>query len=47
MRDWLEAWRDDAGRPWAKTAPAPALPPEVVQKTAERYRAAYDLLTTP
>jgi phosphoribosylaminoimidazole-succinocarboxamide synthase len=47
VRDWLEAWRDDDGRPWAKTAPAPALPAEVVRKTAERYRAAYDLLTTP
>jgi phosphoribosylaminoimidazole-succinocarboxamide synthase len=47
VRDWLEAWRDPAGRPWGKTAPAPPLPAEVVAKTAERYRAAYQQLTAP
>jgi phosphoribosylaminoimidazole-succinocarboxamide synthase len=39
LRDWLEQARVD-GRPWNKQAPAPALPPAVVQATAERYRAA-------
>jgi phosphoribosylaminoimidazole-succinocarboxamide synthase len=39
LRDWLEQAQVD-GQPWNKTAPAPALPPEVVQATAERYRAA-------
>jgi len=39
LRDWLEQAQVD-GRPWNKTAPAPALPPEVVRATAERYRAA-------
>jgi phosphoribosylaminoimidazole-succinocarboxamide synthase len=32
------------GRPWNKTAPAPALPAEVVQATAERYKAAARVL---
>jgi phosphoribosylaminoimidazole-succinocarboxamide synthase len=39
VRDWLEAARVD-GRPWNKRAPAPALPPEVVAKTAAKYREA-------
>jgi len=39
VRDWLEA----SG--WNKEPPAPALPPEVVQKTAEKYREAYERLT--
>jgi phosphoribosylaminoimidazole-succinocarboxamide synthase len=39
LRDWLEQAQVD-GQPWNKTAPAPTLPPEVVQATAERYRAA-------
>jgi phosphoribosylaminoimidazole-succinocarboxamide synthase len=47
VRDWLEAWRDADGRPWPKTAPAPALPDDVVAKTAERYRAAHAQLTAP
>ncbi len=34
LRDWLEA------QPWGKTAPAPALPPEVVQGTAAKYEEA-------
>lgn len=45
VRDWLEAWRDADGVAWNKRAPAPALPDEVVAKTAERYRAAYERLT--
>jgi phosphoribosylaminoimidazole-succinocarboxamide synthase len=39
LRDWLEQAQVE-GRPWNKTAPAPALPPEVVQATAERYQTA-------
>jgi phosphoribosylaminoimidazole-succinocarboxamide synthase len=32
VRDWLET------QPWKKTPPPPDLPPEVVAKTAEKYR---------
>jgi len=39
LRDWLERARVD-GRQWNKRAPPPALPDDVVQATAERYRAA-------
>jgi phosphoribosylaminoimidazole-succinocarboxamide synthase len=39
LRDWLEQAQVD-GRPWNKAAPAPALPPQVVAATADRYRAA-------
>ena len=39
VRDWLEAARVD-GQPWNKRAPAPALPAEVVEKTAAKYREA-------
>jgi phosphoribosylaminoimidazole-succinocarboxamide synthase len=39
VRDWLEAARID-GRPWDKRPPAPALPAEVVDKTAAKYREA-------
>ena len=39
VRDWLEA----SG--WNKEPPAPALPPEIVAQTAERYREAYRRLT--
>jgi phosphoribosylaminoimidazole-succinocarboxamide synthase len=39
VRDWLEAVRIE-GQPWNKRAPAPALPAEVVQKTAAKYREA-------
>ncbi len=39
VRDWLEAARVE-GRPWNKRAPAPALPAEVVEKTAAKYREA-------
>jgi phosphoribosylaminoimidazole-succinocarboxamide synthase len=44
VRDWLEqATRD--GQPWDKTAPAPALPAEVVAQTAAKYREALERLT--
>ncbi len=39
LRDWLEA------QPWGKTAPAPALPPEVIAKTLAKYQEACDALT--
>jgi phosphoribosylaminoimidazole-succinocarboxamide synthase len=40
VRDWLEA----SG--WNKKAPAPKLPPEVIAKTAEKYREAAARLTS-
>ncbi|GGI54156.1 phosphoribosylaminoimidazolesuccinocarboxamide synthase [Oxalicibacterium solurbis] len=40
VRDYLETLTE-----WKKTAPAPALPPEVIQKTAEKYREALQRLT--
>jgi phosphoribosylaminoimidazole-succinocarboxamide synthase len=40
VRDWLEA----SG--WNKQAPAPRLPPEVIAKTAEKYREALTRLTS-
>ena len=39
VRDWLES------QPWNKKAPAPHLPPDVLQKTAEKYGEALRLLT--
>jgi phosphoribosylaminoimidazole-succinocarboxamide synthase len=39
VRDWLEA------QDWDKRPPAPALPPEVVEATSERYVSAYERLT--
>ena len=44
VRDWLESVRID-GQPWNKKAPAPALPAEVVRRTAESYRAVAAILT--
>ena len=44
VRDWLEQVRLD-GQPWNKRAPAPRLPPEVIERTAERYREALRRLT--
>ena len=38
VRDWLET------QPWNKRAPAPALPPDVLAGTAEKYREALRLL---
>jgi phosphoribosylaminoimidazole-succinocarboxamide synthase len=43
VRDWLEQVRID-GQPWPKTAPAPALPAEVIAATAAKYREAMDRL---
>ncbi len=39
VRDWLEA------QPWNKQAPAPTLPDEIAEKTAEKYSEALRLLT--
>jgi phosphoribosylaminoimidazole-succinocarboxamide synthase len=46
VRDWLERVRVDGG-PWNKRAPAPALPLDVIEKTAAKYREALARLTTP
>ncbi|WP_407669285.1 phosphoribosylaminoimidazolesuccinocarboxamide synthase [Orrella marina] len=39
VRDWLLT------QPWDKTAPAPRLPAEVIERTASKYREALDKLT--
>jgi phosphoribosylaminoimidazole-succinocarboxamide synthase len=39
VRDWLEAQN------WNKRPPAPALPQDVLEKTAEKYQEALRLLT--
>ena len=39
VRDWLEQVRLE-GQPWNKRPPAPRLPPQVIERTAERYREA-------
>ncbi|MCM1129814.1 MAG: phosphoribosylaminoimidazolesuccinocarboxamide synthase [Alistipes senegalensis] len=39
VRDWLEA------QPWNKQAPAPRLPAEIAQKTAQKYQDALRMLT--
>ena len=44
VRDWLETAMVD-GKLWPKTAPAPALPLDVIDKTAEKYREALARLT--
>ncbi|MCO5977127.1 phosphoribosylaminoimidazolesuccinocarboxamide synthase [Ideonella oryzae] len=44
VRDWLEQATVD-GQPWGKKAPAPALPVEVIERTASKYREALDRLT--
>ncbi len=44
LRDWLEAAQIN-GQAWNKTAPAPALPPEVMEKTAAKYREVLQILT--
>ncbi len=43
VRDWLEQ-ATVHGAPWNKQAPAPALPDEVVLRTAQKYREALDRL---
>jgi phosphoribosylaminoimidazole-succinocarboxamide synthase len=45
VRDWLEQARVGAA-PWNKKAPAPALPSEVVERTAAKYREALSRLVT-
>jgi phosphoribosylaminoimidazole-succinocarboxamide synthase len=45
LRDWLES-AQVAGKPWSKTPPAPHLPREVIDKTAEKYQEALTRLTT-
>ena len=44
VRDWLEGARVN-GVAWNKRAPAPALPAEVIDKTAAKYREALTRLT--
>jgi phosphoribosylaminoimidazole-succinocarboxamide synthase len=44
VRDWLEQAEVD-GKPWGKTAPAPALPDAVIANTAAKYREALQRLT--
>jgi phosphoribosylaminoimidazole-succinocarboxamide synthase len=44
VRDWLEAAQVN-GKPWSKTAPAPALPARVIENTAAKYREALQRLT--
>lgn len=39
IRDYLENIR------WDKKPPAPVLPPEIIQKTSEKYLSAYKTLT--
>ena len=45
VRDWLESVRVN-GAPWNKKAPAPALPPAVIENTAAKYREALTRLTS-
>jgi len=44
VRDWLEQATVD-GKPWDKTAPSPALPQDVIDKTAAKYQEALTRLT--
>jgi phosphoribosylaminoimidazole-succinocarboxamide synthase len=44
VRDWLETAQVN-GQLWPKTAPAPQLPAEVIEKTAQKYREALSRLT--
>ena len=39
LRDWLKS------QPWNMQPPAPALPQEIIDNTAARYREAYEILT--
>jgi phosphoribosylaminoimidazole-succinocarboxamide synthase len=43
LRDWLEQ-AYHGGLPWDKTPPAPALPADVIQRTAAKYQEALDHL---
>ena len=44
VRDWLEQ-ATVHGHPWNKTAPSPALPQDVIEKTAAKYQEALVRLT--
>ncbi len=44
VRDWLER-ADVGGKPWGKTAPAPALPDAVIERTVQKYQEALQRLT--
>jgi phosphoribosylaminoimidazole-succinocarboxamide synthase len=44
VRDWLETAKIN-GQPWNKSAPAPKLPDDVIEKTAAKYREALATLT--
>jgi phosphoribosylaminoimidazole-succinocarboxamide synthase len=44
VRDWLETAQVN-GKLWPKTAPAPELPANVIEKTAQKYREALNRLT--
>lgn len=45
VRDWLEQATVD-GKPWNKTPPAPVVPQNVIEKTADKYREALARLTS-
>jgi phosphoribosylaminoimidazole-succinocarboxamide synthase len=45
VRDWLESAKIN-GQSWNKSAPAPKLPDDVIEKTAAKYREALATLTT-
>tara|TARA_Y100001001_G_scaffold56414_1_gene53315 strand:+ start:249 stop:1124 length:876 start_codon:yes stop_codon:yes gene_type:complete len=40
LRDYLETLD------WDKTAPGPALPPDIIENTAAKYKSAYDIITS-
>jgi len=44
VRDWLEQAQVN-GQPWNKQAPAPALPADVIERTAAKYAEALERLT--
>jgi len=44
VRDWLETSQVN-GKLWPKTAPAPQLPADIIEKTAQKYREALNRLT--
>jgi len=44
VRDWLETAQVN-GKLWPKTAPAPQLPADIIEKTAQKYREALNRLT--
>ena len=46
LRDWLET-ATIHGKPWRKTAPAPAMPQHVIDETTAKYREALTRLTLP